>query len=394
MSFSNLQKITIHYDETAVQSMVSMIKFAPFPSQAPIDAREPWSLGVDYEYLRALKNKFETDWQWERVEGGINKFDSYSVDYTSPKGDQLELHFIHQRSERADAIPLMLLHGWPGTVYDFHKVIEPLANPSSDELPAFHVVAPSLPGFFKSSLPRRDGWSLLDTAGLLNSLMTELLGYKKYAGQGGDWGAMIARIMSNIYPESLVSVHLNAFDIPSLDDVDESTLSEVELRMLARGKSINETGRGYGSLQSTKPFTIGLAIASSPFAILAYIAEKIHDWSDPARICLEDIIDTVALYFLSSSFATSVMSYNQAFKDVSGSNLNSFESFSTLEVKSKTLGFSAFPYEIDIGLKQSVAAFGNLAYYKQHEAGGHFPALDSSEEFVVDLREFFARNFD
>ncbi|KAI0691010.1 alpha/beta-hydrolase [Cytidiella melzeri] len=390
MSFSNLQRISIHYDEAVVQNMIAMIKHAPFPSRAPIDAKEPWTLGIDYDYLRELKHKFETDWQWARLESEINRFDNHLVEYSTSEGDQLELHFIHQRSNRADAIPLILLHGWPGLFADFRKVIEPLVNPSSPEVPAFHVVVPSLPGFFKSTLPRREGWNLFDIAKLFNSLMTDLLGYKEYAGQGGDWGSMIARIMSNKYPESLTAVHFNMFIATPSGNLSE--LSESQLRLLQRSKHIGETGAGYRNIQKTKPFTIGIAIASSPLAILTYIGEKFHDWSDPARVDPQDTIDIAALYFLSGSFATSVVIYSQTPKDAH--KIYDTIDLLNLQVKSKAFGFSAFPYEISVGLKDSIAPFGNLTFYKEHQGGGHFPALDSPNELIGDLREFFGKKLD
>ena len=119
MPFSNLGKISINYDETTIQNMLSLVKSAPFPSQAPIDPKEPWSLGIDYTYLRDLKQKFEASWQWSRLEKEVNRFDHFLVDYASAEGDQLQLHFIHQKSERANAIPLFLLHGWPGECITF-----------------------------------------------------------------------------------------------------------------------------------------------------------------------------------------------------------------------------------------------------------------------------------
>lgn len=158
MPFTNIQKISIQYDTSAVQNMLSMLKAAPFPSRAPLDAAQPWSLGIDYEYLKMLKTTMETKWKWEDLEMRVNKYENYLVDYKSDDGvDDLQLHFVHAKSKRQDAIPLILLHGWPGkllvtfrfvvylswysicaqgTFFDFHKVIEPLTNPPSADLPA------------------------------------------------------------------------------------------------------------------------------------------------------------------------------------------------------------------------------------------------------------------
>ncbi|KAI0761439.1 alpha/beta-hydrolase [Irpex lacteus] len=390
MSFTNLRKVSIHYNDAVVQSMVSMVKIAPFPSQAPIDPAAPRSLGIDYDYLKKLKQKFENEWQWAKLEKKVNAFDHFLVDCNSANGDELRFHFVHQRSERADAIPLFLLHGWPGTFHDFHKVIDPLVNPSDPKHPAFHVVVPSIPGYFLSTLPRRDGWNLEDTARLYNGLMVDLLGYKTYAAQGGDWGAIIVRVIANQYPESLLAVHFNLFLAPESEYKDTSELSVAEKKQLEQRTWFQSVGRGYSEIQRTKPFTIGIAIGSSPLAILTYIGEKFYDYSDPARIDPLDIIDTAALYFLSGSFASSVLIYNQAWKDPAAREI--VTNPTTLEVKSKSFGLSIFPYDIG-GVFRSVAEkLGNLTFYKVHENGGHFPALDNADDLVADLREFFGEN--
>ncbi|KAI0684222.1 alpha/beta-hydrolase [Cytidiella melzeri] len=390
MSFANLRQISVHYDENTVQNMLSMLKHAPIPSQAPIDAKAPWSLGMDYDYLLFLKQKFETEWKWERVEAEINSFNNFMVDYTTGE-DSLQLHFVHQKSKRADAIPLLIIHGWPGTFLDFRKVIEPLTNPPSSDLPAFHVVAPSLPGYFMSTISRRDGWNLTDTAKLMNGLMTEWLGYKKYVGQGGDWGAIIMRIMSSLYADSMAAVHFNMFRSFLPDDTDKSKFSKIEKFVLARRDEFTSTGFGYNVIQTTKPFTIGLAIASSPLAILSYIGEKLYCWSDPDRVDPQDILDTVALYFLSGCFASSVVIYSQSSKQRTEVNLPPKDGL--WPVKTRSFGFSSFPYEVGGSAKAPLEAYGNLAFYKEHEHGGHFPALDNAAEFVEDLREYFGANF-
>ncbi|KAI0083462.1 alpha/beta-hydrolase [Irpex rosettiformis] len=390
MSFSNLRKVAIHYDEAVVQNMLTMLKSAPFPSQALLDPKSPWSLGIDYDYLSSLKKQFETEWRWDRLENAINKSDNFLVDYADGE-DRLQLHFLHKKSERADAIPLIMLHGWPGTFFDFHKVIEPLVNPPSPDLPAFHVVAPSLPGYFQSSLPRRDGWNLLDTAKLFNKLMTDFLGYNKYVGQGGDWGGMIIRFMTSLYPDSLVSAHFNMFPAPITDDIDRSKFTPQERRIVARWDEFQSTGAGYFLLQATKPFTIGIAVGSSPLALLAYIGEKMYLWSDPEYLDPVDVLDTVALYFLSSSFPTSVIVYNQSSKERTETRVPPPDC--KWVVKSKSFGFSYFPYEVGALPKVSLEKYGNLTFYKEHTHGGHFPALDSSTELIEDLREFFGANY-
>ncbi|EJD06707.1 alpha/beta-hydrolase [Fomitiporia mediterranea MF3/22] len=388
MAFGTPKRIDVKYDAETVGNMLSLLKASPFPDRAPIDADTPWELGIEYEYLKKLRETFSTQWRWESLERKIAKFDNCLVHYEKDD-DVLDLHFVHAKSSRSDAIPLILLHGWPGTFFDFHKVIEPLTNPPRSDLPAFHVVVPSLPGYFLSTLPRRDGWSLVNNAHVFNGLMTSVLGYKKYVGQGGDWGSFILRVMACLFPDSVTLMHFNMFRTTPVPNRDPSTFSAVEKRIVARGEQFAATGRGYNIIQSTKPFTIGIAIASSPLALLGYIGEKVYGWSDPERVDVQDILDTVALYSLSKCFPTSVMIYNQAKER---DELMAEAKGNKWLLKNK-FGFSAFPYESGAAPRCDIEPHGPLVYYKEHTSSGHFPALDSPNEFVDDLREFFGEHW-
>ncbi|KAH8107521.1 alpha/beta-hydrolase [Phellopilus nigrolimitatus] len=386
MTFGIPKSVEVKYDLAVVQNMLTLLKAAPFPDRAPIDAATPWELGIDYAYLKSLKTRFETEWDYSALEKKIGRFDNYLVHYEH-EGDSLDLHYVHVKSPRSDAIPIILLHGWPGTFFDFHKVVEPLVNPPNNNLPAFHVVIPSLPGYFLSTLPRRDGWGISDTAGVFNGLMTSVLGYATYSGQGGDWGSMILRVMGSLFPESLTAMHFNMFIAPSVPGVDPSNYSATEKRSLQRRAEFFKSGMGYFALQNTKPFTIGLAIASSPLAVLTYIGEKIYAWSDPGLVDQQDILDTVALYFLSGSFATSVVIYNQSNKERPGLSISG-----KWPLKNK-FGYSAFPFELGGPPKIDIAAIGPLVYHKEHSKGGHFPALDCPKEYVEDLQEFLGEHW-
>ncbi|KAI5122858.1 hypothetical protein M0805_003151 [Coniferiporia weirii] len=387
MSFGIPRRTEIKYSQSAVENLLTLLRASPFPDQAPIDAAVPWKLGIDHAYLKSLKTSFETEWDWGVLERKIARFDNYLVHYEH-EGDALDLHYVHVKSARSDAIPLILLHGWPGTFFDFHKVIDPLVSPPNDNLPAFHIVVPSLPGYFLSTLPRRDGWNIVDTARVFNGLMTTVLGYTTYTGQGGDWGSYTLRVMGTLFPESLPLMHFTMFRAPTPPGTDSNNYTEAEKRIVARRDEFAATGFGYFMIQSTKPFTIGLAIASSPLALLAYIGEKIYSWSDPERFDPQDVLDTVALYFLSGSFASSVLIYNQSFKE-----RTELASDSKKWVPQGKLGVSAFPFEIGVSPKADIAAIGNLVYYKEHTSGGHFPALDSPISFVEDMREFFGAHW-
>ncbi|EJD04936.1 alpha/beta-hydrolase [Fomitiporia mediterranea MF3/22] len=366
--------------------MLSLLQAAPFPDKAPIDANTPWQLGIEYDYLKKLKHMFETEWSWKALEKNVAKFQHYLVQYEKD-GDALDLHYVHVKSPRSDAIPLILLHGWPGTFFDFHKVVEPLTNPPSSDLPAFHVVVPSIPGYFLSTLPRRDGWSATDTARVYNGLMTSVLGYSKYVAQGGDWGSLILLNLEGLFPDSVTLSHFNLLFSRPAPEPNQSKYTELENRMLKKGSEFQATGSGYMQIQSTKPFTIGIAIASSPLAVLAYIGEKIYGWSDPSLVDPHDILNTVALYYLSGSFPTSVVIYNQAMKGIPGFRTSSEGKFL---LKNK-FGYSVFPYEIGVVPKAELENFGPLAFHRVHSSGGHFPALDLPNDYVGDLREFFGK---
>ncbi|KAL5505055.1 hypothetical protein ACEPAH_7718 [Sanghuangporus vaninii] len=390
MAFGIPERIQVKYKNEAVQNMLSLLQDSPFPDKSPIDANAPWKLGMDVEYLKKLKYMFLTEWSWSSLEKKIAQYDNFVVHYEHG-GDALDLHFVHAKSPRSDAVPLMLLHGWPGTFFDFHKVVEPLTDPKDPETPAFHVVVPSLPGYILSTLPRRETWSLTDTAKVFNELMTSVLGYQKYVAQGGDWGSMILRIMASTYPESVSLAHFNMFVSPIPPEFDKSTFSEHEKRMLKRTEETRATGFGYFMLQSTKPFTVGYAVASSPLAALAYIGEKIYSWSDPDLVDPQDILDTVALYYLSGSFPTSVMIYYASTKEFPAFRLPASEGKFSLKNK---FGFSAFPYELSCYPKVVLATYGPLVYHKEHSSGGHFPALDCPNDYISDLREFVGANKD
>jgi len=379
--------LVLPFGKTDVDAIKDLLKLSPLPAKPPIPTSKPWELGIDHEYLVQLSQTLQTTWSWEALESKISVKDNFLVNMRDGE-DELTIHFLHRKSPRENAIPLLLLHGWPGTFLDFQKVIDPLTNPQSATDVAFDVVIPSLPGFFLSTLPQREGWTIVDTARIFHELMTNILGYKKYAGQGGDWGSYILRIIGSFYHEAAPALHFNMFRCPSTTSHNENALSQAEKMLAARRAEFGKTGRGYLEIQSTKPFTIGIAVGSSPLAILAYIGEKIHAWSDPTCLDSNDILDTVVLYYLSKCFAPSVLIYHQSNEVRSELSTD----LSKWRVKSK-IGFSAFPYEIGGAPRVDIEAVGPVVFYKEHTKGGHFPALDCPAEFVADLREFFGAHW-
>ncbi|KIJ44826.1 hypothetical protein M422DRAFT_207769 [Sphaerobolus stellatus SS14] len=388
--------IKIDFKEELKSSLKYLLKATTLPATPPIPGTSPWSLGIDLSWLKQLKEIFESDrWDVNSLLQDLNRWPHYTVRMSaseSEDGEVVDIHFLHIKSNRKDAIPLLMLHGWPGTFWDFHKVLEPLTNPSEGE-PAFHLVVPSLPGYFLSSQPQHYDWTLVDTAKLIHRLMVDVLGYSRYAGQGGDWGSYILRVIGSLYPEQAPVLHFNMFRTPPIANFDMETLTVSEKNALRRREEFQESGRGYIDIQSTKPFTIGIAIASSPTSLLTYIGEKMYSWSDTRHLDSKDVLDTIALYYLSQSFATSVLIYHQSHNLRAEMTTPAANGEVRWKVRSK-IGFSLFPYEIGASPRAYIQACGNLVFYKERAFGGHFPALDNPEGLIEDLREFVGKNWE
>ncbi|KAF8578233.1 alpha/beta-hydrolase [Ramaria rubella] len=388
--------LDIKFDINIATSLKTLLLSTDLPDEPPISRIPEWELGIHLPWLAQLKHMLEgKDWRVDDLEHRINSWPNYIVRMkaTEDEGDdeELDLHFMHVRSKHANAIPLLLLHGWPGTFWDFHKVIETLTNPP-DGQPAFHLVIPSLPGYFLSKHSRRYDWSLVDSACLIHRLMVVVLGYSRYCGQGGDWGSYILRAIGSLYPFHAPVLHFNMFRCPPVIGLDpETAFTESEKKALERSREFQRTGRGYNEIQSTRPFTIGIALSTSPLALLAYIGEKFYAWSDPHTLDPADVLDTVALYYLSRCFATSVMIYHQSHQVRKEMTLPQNDGM--WKVGSK-IGFTLFPYEIGASPRVYIKAVGQLVFYKERSVGGHFPALDNPEGLVEDLREFIGVNWE
>jgi len=238
-----------------------------------------WSYGVSLEWVKGLKTYWLEEFDWRASEAAINRWNNFKVEM-----DGVNLHFVHQKSLHPDAIPLVIVHGWPGTFYEFDQIIEPLINPPEGKT-AFHVIIPSVPGFGFSSTPQKKGWTVKDSARIFDKLVTEVLGYKSYAAQGGDWGSIISTLLSDM--PHCRAVHLNMSTVPppfpyliaglvfALPSSVSSRLlkwyfSPDEYKQMVRSKDFVLQGAGYFGMQATQPFTIGLALNDSPIGLSTF----------------------------------------------------------------------------------------------------------------------------
>ena len=339
---------------------------------------DDWSQGLPLEYARELAAYWADGYDWRAREAALNRFDQFTTEI-----DGLDVHFIHQRSPHADAFPLVITHGWPGSVVEFHKVIEPLTNPTAHggrAEDACHVVCPSLPGYGFSGKPTRSGWGVGKIAEAWETLMTRL-GYDRYGAQGGDWGAAVTRDIGRNRGHC-IGIHTNMpLGVPPADLVDQTEEEQSALAALAHYRKWDS---GYAKQQSTRPQTLGYGLADSPAGQMAWIVEKFWSWMDcdghPENVLSRDeLLDNVMLYWIPGAGASSARLYWEAFK-----------SFGPTERVELPTGVAAFPKEILRAPRSWCEAGYNITHWTTMPRGGHFAAFEQPELFVEDVRTFFA----
>jgi epoxide hydrolase len=339
---------------------------------------DDWSQGTPLAYARELCRYWLEDYDWPAAQDRLNQFPQFITAI-----DGLDIHFIHVRSPRPDATPLVMTHGWPGSVVEFHKVIGPLTDPANhggSAEDAFHVVCPTLPGFGFSGKPARAGWNVDHIADAWDQLMARL-GYPRYGAQGGDWGSRVTSALGRRHPGNLIGIHLNmvAFLRPAVTD----DLTERERAGLAALDELLARGIGYAVAQSTRPQSIGYGLVDSPAALAAWITEKYWAWSDsdgdPARVFTrEEMLDNIMMYWLPAAGASSARIY--------------WESYSprNLEPVPVPAACSIFPREIFRPSRRwAQPQFPDLRYWNEPDKGGHFAALEQPEIFVNEVRAAF-----
>lgn len=340
---------------------------------------DDWSQGVPLAYLRELAAYWQYEYDWRAGESVLNRFDQYRTEI-----DGLDIHFVHQRSPHESALPLLITHGWPGSVLEFRKVIEPLTNPTAHggrEQDAFHVICPSLPGYGFSGKPDRTGWGVDRIAVAWETLM-QRLGYGAYGAQGGDWGAAVTTQIGR-NRGGCVGIHLNMpLGRPPAGHSGEFT--EEEQQALAAATEHRKWGTGYSKQQSTRPQTLGYGLTDSPVGQLAWIIEKFWAWADcdghPENVLTRDeLLDDVTLYWLTATAASSARLYWESFK-----------SFGAGEPVRLPTGVASFPKEILRAPRSWCEQSYHLTHWTDMPRGGHFAAFEQPELFVEDVRAFFA----
>ena len=373
-----IRPFTVAFDRDRIDDLHRRIDMTRWPDAETVG---DWSQGVPLASLQDLVAWWREGYDWRQCEARLNSFDNCLTEI-----DGLDIHFIHAPSPHPQAVPLILTHGWPGSVIEFLDVIEPLRDPVAHggrAEDAFHVVVPSLPGYGFSGKPAVPGWGVEQIGRAWADLMGRL-GYDRWFAQGGDWGAIVTAAMGGQAPQGLAGIHLNmAIARPtSADFVDPGPEAQ---RAIAAGQHYKTQESGYSTIQSTRPQTIGYGLVDSPVALAGWIYEKMHGWTDnngrPEDALSRDaILDNITLYWLTATGASSSRLY--------------WESFGAIGLTGDVhlpAAISNFPKEITKAPRAwAERLFRNLIHWSEVERGGHFAAWEEPDLFVSELRKAFA----
>ncbi|KAM0747410.1 alpha/beta-hydrolase [Meredithblackwellia eburnea MCA 4105] len=333
--------------------------------------------GVTRDWIIKARDRWLDGFDWKKQENRINAFSQFvaSVPRPNNKGN-FDLHFIHERSSSPTARTLLLLHGWPGSYLEFLDLIDILKKTGE-----YNIIAPSMPGYaFSQSPPVDEEFGKEDVADLFHALVTGL-GYEQYAIQAGDWGASILRIIAVKNPNSVRCVHLNFIPVGPPDGnitkPDLSSLTPVEKKNAMNSMKFLGEGRGYSEMHRTRPGTLGLVVGSSPIALLAWIGEKFLEWSD-LDPDVDEILAATTLWWVTETFESSIYGY----RDATGKADNP-----AWFIKTPT-AYSSFAKELVISPKIWAEHSANITWYKYHEKGGHFAAMEVPDALAEDIVEF------
>jgi microsomal epoxide hydrolase len=366
-------------------TLATLLKIAPlapptFENSLPERNRR---LGLPRDWLSAAKQYWETEFDWRKHEEHMNSFPHFKASIKDTLGN-FDVHFVALFSKREDALPILFLHGWPGSFLEFLPLLHILRSKYTAEDLPYHLVVPSLPGYAFSSAPPLDQDFRADDAARIFDTLASVLGFESYAVQGGDVGGRVARIIAAEYPRCK-AVHLNTHPMtPPADSDINSSIDAVEKEGLDRHNFFLHNGTGYALEHATRPSTIGFVLSSSPLALLAWIGEKFMDWTDddPSP---DVILESVTLYWLTRCASTNLWSYRQFY----GPHADSHGS-KKWHIN-KPLGYSWFPKEINPLPKAWIETTGNLVFFRRHEKGGHFAAMERPRDLWNDVEEFLQK---
>jgi epoxide hydrolase len=367
-----VEAFTVEFGDEAIADLRDRLQRTRWPERETVN---DWSQGVPLAYQQELCAYWAGEYDFAAAQRRLNRHANYRVEI-----DGLVIHFVHVRSPHANAIPLLLSHGWPGSFVEFLDAVDWLVDPA-DPGDAFDVIMPSLPGYGFSGRPTSTGWNVARIARAFDVLMTRL-GYERYGAQGGDWGAMVTHELAQSCSDRVMGIHTN-MPFVSFDSIDVTSMTADEQAGLDAMDLHRRSGRGYSEQQSTRPQTLGYGLTDSPSGQCAWIVEKFWAWTDcaghPERALTKDqMLDNISVYWFGRTAASSARLYWESLRQANRAPVT------------VPTGISIFPKEIfPISRRWAETRYLDLRYFNRLDKGGHFAAFEQPALFVDELRRFF-----
>lgn len=380
MSTANPQPFRIHVPDSVLDDLAFRLDRVRWPDEAPDAA---WRYGTSVDYMRDLVAYWRRGYDWRAREDELNRQRQFTVPLSG-----IDLHFIHEPGVGPAPLPLLLSHGWPGSIVEFRRLIPMLTDPArfgADPADAFTVVAPSLPGYALSFKPNQPRFGVVEIAAAFASLMGDVLGYRRFAAQGGDWGAFITSRLGYAYPERLIGIHVNLLAVPR-DPARPDQPSEEEQAYNDQLRRWMQEESGYQWIQGTKPQTLAFGLTDSPVGLAAWIVEKFRSWSDcdgdPERCFSKDVMLTnIMLYWVTGAINSSFWPYyarrHGPWPVPPGQRIQ------------VPAGYAEFPREILSPPRSVAEQMYDIRRWTRMPAGGHFAALEQPEALAGEIRAFF-----
>jgi pimeloyl-ACP methyl ester carboxylesterase len=373
--FEGVEPFTLQVPQAEIDDLRQRLARTRWPEAETVP---DWSQGAKLARVQALCAYWRDQYDWRRCEAQLNALGQYRT-----RIDGIDIHFLHVRSPEPDALPMIMTHGWPGSVIEFLKTVGPLTDPAAhggSAADAFHLVLPSMPGYGFSGKPEGTGWTLARIAQAWISLMRRL-GYRRYVAQGGDWGAMVTTEIALANPPECAAVHLNQ---PVAIPGDLTDATPQEQAALARYQRFRTDGSGYSAVQGTRPQTLGYGLTDSPAGQAAWIYEKFQAWADcggepETLFSMDEMLDNIMLYWLPGTAASSARLYWESMRG----------DFTQRPVD-MPVGVSIFPKElIPASRRWADGLYRRIIHWNELDRGGHFAAFEQPRLFVEELRACF-----
>jgi len=381
MAEENLQPFRVHVSDDVLADLRERLAHTRFPDEVPDTG---WEYGTNLAYLKELTAYWRTRYDWRKHEGHLNSFHHFRAPV-----DSLGIHFIHEQGRGPNPKPLLLLHGWPGSVYEFMEIIPMLTDPAAhggDARDSFTVVAPSLPGYGFSDHPRSRAMNIPAMAEIFFKLMAEVLGYRRFAVQGGDWGAAIASQIGEACAPSLFGIHVNMIAAGPAEGRSASELTPEEKVFLADLEKFRAAETGYQWIQGTRPQTLAYGLNDSPAGLAAWIVEKFRTWSDchgdiESRFSKDKLLTNVMIYWVTETINSSTRLYYE-------SRRHPWRLKPGTRIEAPT-AVAVFPAELVRPPRHWAERVYNVKRWTVMPSGGHFAAMEEPKLLADDVRAFF-----